>query len=202
MFVLTTNRPEVIEPALASRPGRIDLAVSMPLPDEEGRARLLDLYGTGLQLLLRDQARFIAATAGTTPAVHPRGAAPRRPARRRAWGSEPHRRRAARQRHPRAARRHRPADQRAARCPAGPVRCCCPSSVGALGEPQRGVRQQRVTTFVTTPALATPTGQPCRHKKTPPERGFSVTRQERFELPTFGSVDRRSIQLSYWRRGA
>ena len=27
------------------------------------------------------------------------------------------------------------------------------------------------------------------------------TRQERFELPTFGSVDRRSIQLSYWRRG-
>jgi hypothetical protein len=28
-----------------------------------------------------------------------------------------------------------------------------------------------------------------------------LTRQERFELPTFGSVDRRSIQLSYWRRG-
>ena len=68
VFVLTTNRPEVIEPALASRPGRIDLAVSMPLPDEEGRARLLDLYGTGLQLQLHDQARFIAATAGTTPA--------------------------------------------------------------------------------------------------------------------------------------
>jgi hypothetical protein len=37
-------------------------------------------------------------------------------------------------------------------------------------------------------------------QKTPPERGFSVTRQERFELPTFGSVDRRSIQLSYWRK--
>jgi hypothetical protein len=68
VFVLTTNRPEVIEPALASRPGRVDLAVAMPLPDEEGRARLLDLYGTGLDLELRDQARFIAATAGTTPA--------------------------------------------------------------------------------------------------------------------------------------
>jgi hypothetical protein len=39
-----------------------------------------------------------------------------------------------------------------------------------------------------------------RLQKTPPEQGFSATRQERFELPTFGSVDRRSIQLSYWRR--
>lgn len=38
VFVLTTNRPEVIEPALASRPGRIDLAVNMPLPDETGAA--------------------------------------------------------------------------------------------------------------------------------------------------------------------
>lgn len=68
VFVLTTNRPEVIEPALASRPGRIDLAVSMPLPDEEGRSRLLDLYGEGLRLELRDQASFITATEGVTPA--------------------------------------------------------------------------------------------------------------------------------------
>ncbi len=68
VFVLTTNRPEVIEPALAARPGRIDLAVSMPLPDEEGRSRLLDLYGEGLQLEIRDQASFITATEGATPA--------------------------------------------------------------------------------------------------------------------------------------
>lgn len=68
IFVLTTNRPEIIEPALASRPGRIDLAVKMPLPDEQGRARLLDLYGEGLQLDVRDQASFIAETAGATPA--------------------------------------------------------------------------------------------------------------------------------------
>jgi ATP-dependent 26S proteasome regulatory subunit len=68
VFVLTTNRPEVIEPALAARPGRIDLAVSMPLPDEDGRGRLLDLYGVGLQLDVRDRPRFITATAGTTPA--------------------------------------------------------------------------------------------------------------------------------------
>jgi ATP-dependent 26S proteasome regulatory subunit len=68
VFVLTTNRPGIVEPALASRPGRIDLAVDMPLPDDEGRSRLLDLYGRGLQLELTDQARFIAATAGATPA--------------------------------------------------------------------------------------------------------------------------------------
>ncbi len=44
LFVLTTNRPEVLEDALAARPGRIDQAIEFPLPDEEGRARLLRLY--------------------------------------------------------------------------------------------------------------------------------------------------------------
>jgi DNA polymerase III delta prime subunit len=68
VFVLTTNRPEVVEPALASRPGRVDLAVNMPLPDETGRARLLALYGRGLELQLSDEASFIAATVGCTPA--------------------------------------------------------------------------------------------------------------------------------------
>jgi hypothetical protein len=68
VFVLTTNRLEVIEPALASRPGRVDLAVGMPLPDEDGRIRLLNLYAEGLRLDLADDRRFIAATAGATPA--------------------------------------------------------------------------------------------------------------------------------------
>ena len=36
-FVLTTNRPDVLEPALAARPGRVDLAVEIPLPDETAR---------------------------------------------------------------------------------------------------------------------------------------------------------------------
>ena len=35
-FVLTTNRPEQIEPALAARPGRIDQAIEIPLPDAQG----------------------------------------------------------------------------------------------------------------------------------------------------------------------
>lgn len=40
LLILTTNRPEQIEPALVSRPGRIDQALEVPLPDEEGRAKL------------------------------------------------------------------------------------------------------------------------------------------------------------------
>ena len=50
LFVLTTNAPGRIEPALASRPGRIDHAVELPLPDAEGRRRLVELYGEGLRL--------------------------------------------------------------------------------------------------------------------------------------------------------
>jgi ATP-dependent 26S proteasome regulatory subunit len=40
IFVLTTNRPDMLEPALAARPGRIDLAVELPSPDADGRHRL------------------------------------------------------------------------------------------------------------------------------------------------------------------
>lgn len=50
LFLLTTNRPELLEPALASRPGRVDLAIEVPLPDLDGRRRLIELYGRGLDL--------------------------------------------------------------------------------------------------------------------------------------------------------
>jgi ATP-dependent 26S proteasome regulatory subunit len=50
LFVLTTNRPEQLEGALASRPGRIDQAIEVPLPDEIGRKKLVRLYGRGLPL--------------------------------------------------------------------------------------------------------------------------------------------------------
>jgi ATPase family associated with various cellular activities (AAA) len=50
IFILTTNRPDQLEPALASRPGRIDQAIEFPLPDDVGRAKLARLYGRGLQL--------------------------------------------------------------------------------------------------------------------------------------------------------
>ena len=44
-FVLTTNRVEDLEVALSQRPGRVDLAVEIPLPDGDGRLELLRLYG-------------------------------------------------------------------------------------------------------------------------------------------------------------
>jgi len=50
LFVLTTNRPEDLEGALAGRPGRIDQAIEVPLPDETGRAKLVRLYGKGLPI--------------------------------------------------------------------------------------------------------------------------------------------------------
>ncbi len=49
-FVLTTNQIEVLERALAARPGRVDLAVEVPLPDKAGRRRLFQLYAEGLGL--------------------------------------------------------------------------------------------------------------------------------------------------------
>ena len=47
-FVLTTNRVEDLERALAQRPGRVDLAAEIPLPDAAGRLALLALYGRHL----------------------------------------------------------------------------------------------------------------------------------------------------------
>jgi ATP-dependent 26S proteasome regulatory subunit len=50
IFVLTTNRPQQLEAAIASRPGRIDQAIEVPLPDAAGRRQLVDLYACGLEL--------------------------------------------------------------------------------------------------------------------------------------------------------
>jgi hypothetical protein len=50
LFLLTTNNPEVLEAALASRPGRIDQAIEFPLPDAVGREKLVRLYSRGVTL--------------------------------------------------------------------------------------------------------------------------------------------------------
>ena len=68
IFVLTTNRPESLESALASRPGRIDLAVELSLPDAAARRRLFELYGHGLALAVSEWEPVVSATEGTSPA--------------------------------------------------------------------------------------------------------------------------------------
>jgi SpoVK/Ycf46/Vps4 family AAA+-type ATPase len=68
-FLLTTNRVDILERALAERPGRVDAAVEIAPPEEEGRRRLLRLYGARLgvaELSDEDLAAAVAATAGRT----------------------------------------------------------------------------------------------------------------------------------------
>jgi MoxR-like ATPase len=68
LFVLTTNRADLLEPALAARPGRVDVAVEIDLPDQTGRERLLALYGRSLPLRLTEaQTReIVERTEGVT----------------------------------------------------------------------------------------------------------------------------------------
>ena len=67
LFVLTTNRPDLLEPALAARPGRIDQAVEVPVPDAECRRRLFELYGRGLTISAPIDV-YVARTAGASAA--------------------------------------------------------------------------------------------------------------------------------------
>ncbi|HEY3946954.1 MAG TPA: ATP-binding protein [Solirubrobacteraceae bacterium] len=83
-FLLTTNRADLLEPALAQRPGRVDEAVELPLPDAEGRRQLLALYRGNLALELGDTDVIVAKTRGRDRVVLQGAASPRRPAQRRA----------------------------------------------------------------------------------------------------------------------
>jgi ATPase family associated with various cellular activities (AAA) len=68
LFLLTTNRPDIIEPALAARPGRVDLALEIPLPDEDGRRRLLALYGEGIDIDAATQRDLVERSNGVSGA--------------------------------------------------------------------------------------------------------------------------------------
>jgi ATP-dependent 26S proteasome regulatory subunit len=68
LFILTTNRPDHLEPALASRPGRIDQAIEFPLPDEEGRVKLVTLYSRGLDVTPQVMDLIVRRTTGASPA--------------------------------------------------------------------------------------------------------------------------------------
>ena len=68
LFLLTTNRADLLEPALAARPGRVDIAVEIALPDASARERLLMLYGQHVPLVLtaEDVNLAVERTDGTT----------------------------------------------------------------------------------------------------------------------------------------
>jgi ATPase family associated with various cellular activities (AAA) len=68
LFVLTTNRPEHLEVALASRPGRIDQAIEFPLPDDRGRRQLIRLYACGLSLSDEIVEALVKKTKNSSPA--------------------------------------------------------------------------------------------------------------------------------------
>jgi ATP-dependent 26S proteasome regulatory subunit len=66
VFLLTTNRADLLEPALASRPGRVDQAVHVDLPDRESRRRLVQLYRGALDVDLSGLDEVLDRTDGVT----------------------------------------------------------------------------------------------------------------------------------------
>lgn len=66
VFVLTTNRADLLEPALAARPGRVDQAVELTLPDTDARRLLLDLYRGALDVDVSTLDRVLERTEGVT----------------------------------------------------------------------------------------------------------------------------------------
>jgi SpoVK/Ycf46/Vps4 family AAA+-type ATPase len=68
LFILTTNRSDLLEPALAARPGRVDVAVEIDLPDADARGRLFDLYArsTPITLTAAERDDVVARTEGVT----------------------------------------------------------------------------------------------------------------------------------------
>ena len=65
-FVLTTNRVDMLERALAQRPGRVDLAVEVPLPARPERVSLIKLYARGIPFSRNSIDDAAARTEGTT----------------------------------------------------------------------------------------------------------------------------------------
>jgi ATP-dependent 26S proteasome regulatory subunit len=66
VFVLTTNRADLLEPALAARPGRVDQAVELELPDADARWALFELYRGSLEVDTSGLDDVLARTEGVT----------------------------------------------------------------------------------------------------------------------------------------
>jgi energy-coupling factor transporter ATP-binding protein EcfA2 len=68
IFVFTTNRPEVLEPALAARPGRVDQAIEIGLPEDRERRVLLRRHACGLPIDEETVARISLRVGRVSPA--------------------------------------------------------------------------------------------------------------------------------------
>ena len=68
IFLMTTNRADLLEPALAARPGRVDQAVEFPLPGATARKRLIALFCEGLSVELPNADHLVEQTEGASPA--------------------------------------------------------------------------------------------------------------------------------------
>ena len=66
VFLLTTNRAEVLEPALAARPGRVDQAIAIERPDLAARRRLFALYRGDLDIDESNLDAVLERTEGVT----------------------------------------------------------------------------------------------------------------------------------------
>ena len=65
-FLLTASQADVLEDALAARPGRIDHTARLPLPDAAARRRLVRLYQGGLHIGRASAMTVVARTDGVT----------------------------------------------------------------------------------------------------------------------------------------
>jgi cell division protease FtsH len=68
IVVLTTNKIEVLEPALAERPGRIDTVIAMPEPNAALRARLLQHFSAKARIDDDAVDALVKRTDGASPA--------------------------------------------------------------------------------------------------------------------------------------
>jgi ATP-dependent 26S proteasome regulatory subunit len=66
VFLLTTNRADLLEPALAARPGRVDQAVALGLPDAAARRQLFELYRGDLEVDVSRLDAVLERTDGVT----------------------------------------------------------------------------------------------------------------------------------------
>ncbi len=68
LVLMSTNRPDLLEPALAARPGRVDQTFELQLPNADLRRRLCENYSKGLNTTAIDWTPWIERTSGVSPA--------------------------------------------------------------------------------------------------------------------------------------